>query len=110
MNASVSSEKEKVKESQSRRVTPSLDTPSGARLGASQGKPVLVPPCRNSPVVKWYRYHTNWYWYQHVIFAGFEKNSNSSSRVRSSFDHKFEITMEKGIKAKGRVERSSFGF
>ena len=32
----VSSEKEKVKESQSRSVTPSLDTPSGAGLGASQ--------------------------------------------------------------------------
>ena len=28
--------KEKVKESQSRNVTPSLDTPSGAGLGASQ--------------------------------------------------------------------------
>ena len=36
MNTGVSSEKENVKESQSRRVTPSLDTPSGARLGASQ--------------------------------------------------------------------------
>ena len=65
------------------------------------GKPVPVPPSRNSPVAKWYRY-------QHVIFAGFEQNSNSSARVRSSFDHQFEITMEKGIKAKGRVERSSF--
>ena len=32
----VSSEKEKVEESQSRSVTPSLDTPSGAGLGASQ--------------------------------------------------------------------------
>ena len=32
----VSSEKEKVKESQSRSVTPSLDTPSGVGLGASQ--------------------------------------------------------------------------
>ena len=31
----VNSEKEKVKESQSRSVTPSLDTPSGAGLGAS---------------------------------------------------------------------------
>ena len=31
--------KEKVKESQSRSVTPSLDTPSGAGLGASQGYP-----------------------------------------------------------------------
>ena len=36
MNAGVSFEKEKVKESQSRSVTPSLDTPSGAGLGASQ--------------------------------------------------------------------------
>ena len=33
---SVSTEKEKVKESQSRSVTPSLDTPSGVGLGASQ--------------------------------------------------------------------------
>ena len=32
----VSSEKEKVKESQSQSVTPSLDTPSGAELGSSQ--------------------------------------------------------------------------
>ena len=32
----VSFEKEKVKESQSRSVTPSLDTPSGVGLGASQ--------------------------------------------------------------------------
>ena len=36
MNAGVSSEKENVKESQSRSVTPSPDTPSGAGLGASQ--------------------------------------------------------------------------
>ena len=38
MNAGVSSEKEKVKESQSqsRSVTPSLDTTSGAWFGASQ--------------------------------------------------------------------------
>ena len=33
MNADVRFEKEKVKESQSRSVTPSLDTPSGAGLG-----------------------------------------------------------------------------
>ena len=32
----VSSEKENVKESQSRSVTPSLDTPIGCRVGASQ--------------------------------------------------------------------------
>ena len=36
MNAGVSSEKEKVKESQSRSITPSLDTPSGAGLEESQ--------------------------------------------------------------------------
>ena len=33
MNAGVSSEKEKVKESQSRRVTPPLDTPFRCRVG-----------------------------------------------------------------------------
>ena len=72
------------------------------------GKPVPVPPSRNSPVTKWYRYHTYWYQCQHVIFEGFEQNSNSSARVRSSFDHQFKITMEKGIKAKGKVERAAF--
>ena len=36
IGTSVSSEKENVKESQSRSVTPSLDTPSGAGLEASQ--------------------------------------------------------------------------
>ena len=38
---SVSSEKEKVKESQSRSVTPSLDAPSGAELGASHDQMVV---------------------------------------------------------------------
>ena len=70
--------------------------------------PVPVPTSRNSPVAKWYRYHTNWYRYQHVIFVGFKQNSNSSARVRSSFDHQFEITKEKGIKAKVKVEKGSF--
>ena len=70
--------------------------------------PVPVPPSRKSPIAKWYRYHTYWYQYQHVIFAGFEQNSNFGARVHSSFDHQFEITKEKGIKAKGRVERISF--
>ena len=70
--------------------------------------PVPIPPNRKSLVAKWYRYHTYWYWNQHVIFAGFERNSNFSTRVCSSFDHQFEITKEKGIKAKGKVERSSF--
>ena len=70
--------------------------------------PVPIPPSKKSLEAKW-RYHTNRYRYQHVIFVGFEQNSNSSARVRSSFDHQFEITMEKGIKAKGKVERGVFG-
>ena len=70
--------------------------------------PVPVPPSKKSPEAKWYRYHTYWYRYQHVIITGFEQNSNSSARVRSSFDHQFEITMEKGIKAKEKVERVVF--
>ena len=69
---------------------------------------VLVPLSKKSPEAKWYRYHTYWYRYQHVIIAGFEQNSNSSARLRSSFDHQFEITMENGIKAKGKVERAAF--
>ena len=70
--------------------------------------PVPIPPSEKSPKAKWYRYDTYWYRYQHVIFMGIEQNSNSNARVRSSFDHQFEITMEKGIKAKEMVERSSF--
>ena len=70
--------------------------------------PVPVAPNRKSPVTKWYRYHTYWYRYQHVIFVRFEQNSNSSARVRSSFDHQFESTKEKGIKAKEKVEKESF--
>ena len=42
MNASVSSEKENVKESQSQRVTPSLDTPLGIGLEASQFSGIRV--------------------------------------------------------------------
>ena len=87
--------------------TPKQEINSG-QVVSVPGKPVPVPPSKNSPVAKWYRYHTYWYQYQHVIFTGFEQNSNSSARVRSSFDHQFEITMEKGIKAKGKVERSIF--
>ena len=90
------------------------DTPNqnftSSHLVPVPGKSVLVTPSRKSPVAKWYRYHTYWYWYQHVIFAGFEQNSNFGARVRSSFNHQFEITKEKGIKAKEKVERSSFGF
>ena len=68
--------------------------------------PVLIPTRRNSPMAKWYRYHTYWYRYQHVIF---EHNSNSGvTRVLSSFDHQFKSTKEKGIKAKEKVEKGSF--
>ena len=59
--------------------------------------PVPVPPNKKSPEAKWYRYHTYWYQHQHVIIVGFEHNSNFGARVRSSFDHQFEITIEKGI-------------
>ena len=83
---------------------------TSSHLVSVPGKPVPVPQNRNSPVAKWHQYHTYWYRYQHVIFTGFEQNSNFSARVRSSFDHQLEITKEKGIKAKGRVERSSFFF
>ena len=70
--------------------------------------PVPVPPSKKSPEAKWYRYRTNGYRYQRVIIAGFEQNSNSGSRVHSSFDHQLEITMEKGIKAKGNGGEGSF--
>ena len=33
-----------------------------------------------------YRYHTNWYRYQHEIYAGFEQNFDLGARTRSSFD------------------------
>ena len=70
--------------------------------------PIPVPPNKKSPVAKWYQYHTYWYQYQHVIFPGFEQNSNSGAKVRSSFDHQFEIIKEKGIKAKEKGEKGSF--
>ena len=72
--------------------------------------PVPVQPNRKAPEAKWYRYHTNRYRYRYVIFAGIEQNSNSNARVHSSFDHQFEITMEKGIKAKGKGEKGDFDF
>ena len=70
--------------------------------------PVPVPPSKKSPVAKWYRYHTYWYRYRRVIIMGFEQNSNSDARVRPSFDRQLEITMEKGIKAKGKGEKTAF--
>ena len=71
-------------------------------------KSVPVPPNRKAPVENRYRYHTNRYQYQHVIFTGIEQDYNSNARVRSSFDHQLKITMEKGIKAKGKVEKAAF--
>ena len=53
------------------------------------GKPVSVPQSRKPPVAFWYRY-------QHVIFTGFEQNSNLGERARLSFVHDLEITKEKG--------------
>ena len=70
--------------------------------------PVPVPPQKKGSEAKWYRYHTNRYWYRYVIFVGIEQNSDSYARVHSSFDHQFEITMEKGIKAKGKGEKATF--
>ena len=72
--------------------------------------PVSVPPRKKSPEAKWYRYRTNGYHYRRVIIMGFEQNSNFGARVRSSFDHQLEITMEKGIKAKGNGEKAAFDF
>ena len=69
----------------------------GTLLVQVPNKPVLVPQSSKALVAFWYRYNTYWYWYQHVICAGFEQNSNLSARVRSSFDHHLEIMKEKGI-------------
>ena len=71
-------------------------------------QPVSVPPYRKEPVANRYRYHTNRYRYQHEIFAGIEQDHDSNARVHSSFDHQLEITMEKGIKAKRKVEKTTF--
>ena len=65
--------------------------------------PVPVPPNRKAPEAKWYRY-------RYVIFSGIEQNFDSNARVHSSFDHQFEITMEKGIKAKDKWEKAAFDF
>ena len=91
---------------------PGTDTPK-KKFTSSQVvpvplSPVPVPLNKKSLVAKWYWYHSYWYQYQHVIFVGFEQNSNFGARVCSSFDHQFKITKEKGIKAKGKVERIIF--
>ena len=65
-------------------------------------------PYRKAPVANLYRYNTNLYRYRHVRFAGIEKEYDSNARVRSSFNHQLEITREKGIKAKGKVEKAAF--
>ena len=73
-------------------------------------QPVPVPPYRKAPVANRYRYHYNRYRYQHGIVTGIEQDYDSNARVHSSFDHQLEITMEKGIKAKGKVEKAAFDF
>ena len=73
-------------------------------------QPVPVPPYRKAPVANRYRYHSNRYRYQHGIVAGIEQDYDSNARVHSSFDHQLEITMEKGIKDKGKVEKATFDF
>ena len=78
--------------------------------GASAAAVVPVPPYRKAPVENRYRYHSNRYRYQHGIVAGIEQDYDSNARVHSSFDHQLEITMEKGIKAKGKVEKAAFDF
>ena len=83
---------------------------SKQEINSGQVVPIPVPPSKKSPEVKWYRYHTNQYRYRHVIFAGIEQNSDSNARVHSSFDHQFEITMEKGIKAKEKEGGAAFDF
>ena len=39
---------------------------------------------------------------------GIEQEYDSNARVRSSFSQQLEITMEKGIKAKGKGEKAAF--
>ena len=61
-------------------------------------------------MAKRYRYRSNRYRYRHVIFTGIEQDYDSNARVRSSFDDQHGITMEMGIKAKGKVEKAAFDF
>ena len=55
---------------------------------------VPIPQSCGVPVHFWYRYHTYWYRYQHVIPARLEQNFNLGARARWSFNHHFEITNE----------------
>ena len=75
-----------------------------------QAQPVPVHPSQKSPVANLYRYSTNLYRYKRVRFAGIEQDYESNVRVRSSFNYQCEITMEKGIKAKGKREKAVFDF
>ena len=84
--------------------TPKMEFNSG------QAVPVPVPPYKKAPVAQRYRYHTNLYRYRHVRFAGIEQEYDSNARVRSSFNQQLEIIMERGIKAKGKVEKATFDF
>ena len=89
--------------------TPKQEIDSGQSVPVPL-KPVPIPPYRKALVANRYRYHTNRYRYQHVIIAGIEQYYNSNARVHSSFDHQLEITMEKGTKAKEKVEKAAFDF
>ena len=89
--------------------TPKLEFNSGQPVPVPL-QPVSVPPYRKAPVANRYRYHTNLYRYRRVIFVGIEQDYDSNARVRSSFDHQRGITMKKGIKAKGKVEKAAFDF
>ena len=41
---------------------------------------------------------------------GIGQDYDSNARVRSSFNHQRGITMEKGIKSNGKVEKAAFDF
>ena len=55
---------------------------------------VPIPQGCGLPVNFWYRYHTNWYRYQHAISTGLEQNFNLGARARSYFNHHFETLMK----------------
>ena len=73
-----------------------------------QPQPVPVHPSQKSPIANLYRYSTNLYRYRRVRFAGIGQDYESNARVRSSFNYQCGITMEKGIKAKGKREKAVF--
>ena len=76
----------------------------------TSSQPVPVHPSQKSPVANLYRYNTNLYRYRRVRFAGIEQDYESNARVRSSFNYQCGITIEKGIKAKGKREKATFLF